>query len=61
MRIILRPTSITQVDVWQGHVLVASIYATPGGITIQAPNLEPQDVDIDGRTVHVELRAERLV
>jgi hypothetical protein len=48
--------STTQAEIWRGHQLAATIYATPGGITIQAAKLEAQDVDVDGQTVHVELQ-----
>lgn len=56
MRTTIRPVSTTQAEIWRGHQLAATIYATPGGITIQAAKLEAQDVDVDGQTVHVELQ-----
>jgi len=56
MRTIIKPVSATQAEIWRGAKLAATIYATPGGITIQADRLEPSDVDMDGHTVHVELQ-----
>jgi hypothetical protein len=57
MRITLRQTSPTTIEVFRGHTLAATIYATPGGITVQAPALDPTDIDIDSGVVHVEIRA----
>lgn len=56
MRITLRLVSTTQCEIWRGHQLAGTIYATPSGITLQADKLEPSDVDMDGQTVHIELQ-----
>jgi hypothetical protein len=56
VRTTLRQISTTQCEIWRGHNLAATIYASPGGLTIQACQLEPQDVDVDGQTVHVDLQ-----
>lgn len=58
MRVTIKQTGITQAEIWRGPRLIATIYATPAGVTLQADKLEPQHVDIDGSTVHIELPAE---
>jgi hypothetical protein len=58
MRTAIKQTSLTQAEIWRGPRLLATIYATPAGVTIQADGLEPSHVDIDESTVHIELRGE---
>lgn len=65
MRTTLKQTNTGAVEIWQGHNLMGTIYATPAGITLQADNLEPTDLDLDTSgppALHVTLRAtERTV
>jgi hypothetical protein len=59
MRIILKPASGGRIEVWRGHVHVATIYPSPGGITMHTDaEIDPTDIDLDpaGRAVHVELK-----
>jgi hypothetical protein len=56
MRTTLRQTNLTTVEVWRGTTLTATLYLTPGGLTLHCAQLTPEDVDLDGQTLHVELR-----
>lgn len=59
MRTILKQRHSGAVEIWQGHHLIGTIYATPAGLTLQADSLETSDVDLDTSgppTLHVTIR-----